>query len=283
MSKKVKIDKLEPLCKWSGGKRSEIKLFKQYYPSEFTTFIEPFIGGAAVYFDLNFSGHNVINDVHPELVNFYKMINEGHTQEIYDLIKTWGTTEIDYYIIRGGSKAKLKNGEVPFVPQNNIEEAARFYYLRKTCFRGMIRYSRDGKFNIPWGKYKTVNFDDLIKPGYTELLGRTEITLGDYKNVFEKYNSPENFVFLDPPYDSEFNDYGFDNFNRQSQIELCEIFKSTKNKCMMVISETDFIRDLYKDYIVASYPKKYAFKIYDGRIGDEIDKNHLVILNYKNE
>ena len=60
MSKKVKIDKLEPLCKWSGGKRSEIKLFKQYYPSEFTTFIEPFIGGAAVYFDLNFSGHNVL-------------------------------------------------------------------------------------------------------------------------------------------------------------------------------------------------------------------------------
>ena len=283
---KVKIPKikpLHPLCKWSGGKRDEIKLFKQYYPKDFKRFIEPFIGGAAVYFDLNFEGENVINDVHPELINFYKMINEGHTQEIYDLLQSWGTGEMDYYVVRGGSKAKLKNGEVPLVPKNDIEKAARFYYLRKTCFRGMIRYSKEGKFNIPWGKYKTVNFDDILRPEYSNLLSRTEITLGDYKKVFEKYNSPENFVFLDPPYDSEFNDYGFDDFNRQSQIELCEIFKTTKNKCMMVISETKFIRDLYKDYIVASYPKKYAFKIYGGRIGDEIDKKHLIIMNYTNE
>jgi DNA adenine methylase len=283
---KVKVPKiktLRPLCKWSGGKRDEIKLFKKHYPTDIKRFIEPFIGGGAVYFDLNFEGENVINDVHPELINFYKMINEGHAKEIYELIKTWGTGELDYYIVRGGSVAKLKNGEIPFVPKNNIDLAARFYYLRKTCFRGMIRYSKNGNFNIPWGKYKTVNFDEILRPEYTNLLSRTEITLGDYKKIFEKYNSPENFVFLDPPYDSEFNDYGFDNFNRQSQIELAEIFKTTKNKCMMVISETDFIRNLYKDYIVEKYPKKYAFKIYDNRIGDEIDKNHLVIKNYTNE
>jgi hypothetical protein len=74
---KVKIPKikpLHPLCKWSGGKRDEIKLFKQYYPKDFKRFIEPFIGGAAVYFNLNFEGENVINDVHPELINFYKTI-----------------------------------------------------------------------------------------------------------------------------------------------------------------------------------------------------------------
>jgi DNA adenine methylase len=64
---------------------------------------------------------------------------------------------------------------------------------------------------------------------------------------------------------------------------LAEIFKTTKNKCLMVISETDFIKNLYKDFIVGTYPKKYAFKIYKGRIGDEIDKNHLIIMNYKNE
>ena len=210
------------------------------------------------------------------------MISEGHAQEIHDLVTSWGISETDYYIVRGGSKKKLVNGEVPFVPQNDIEKAAKFYYLRKTCFRGMMRYNSDGEFNIPWGKYKQVNFDDILDTRYSELLGRTEINLGDYKNIFERYNSPENFVFLDPPYDSEFNDYGFDDFNRQSQIELSEIFKTTQNKCMIVISETDFIRDLYKDYIVHSYPKKYAFKIYGGRIGDEIDKNHLIITNYTN-
>jgi DNA adenine methylase len=274
---------MKPLCKWSGGKRNEIKLFQKYYPQEFNVYIEPFIGGGAVYFDLNFKGKNVINDVHPDLVNFYKMIADGHSKEIYDLVSSWGTTEIDFYIVRGGSKQKLKNGELPFVPKNDIERAAQFYYLRKTCFRGMIRYNDEGKFNIPWGRYKTVNFEDLLVSDYNHLLNRTDVSLGDYKHIFEKYNSPDNFVFLDPPYDSEFNDYGFDDFNRQSQIELAEIFKTTKNKCLMVISETDFIKNLYKDFIVGTYPKKYAFKIYKGRIGDEIDKNHLIIMNYKNE
>ena len=161
---------MKPLCKWSGGKRNEIKLFQKYYPKEFNVYIEPFIGGGAVYFDLNFKGKNVINDVHPDLVNFYKMIADGHSKEIYDLANSWGTTEIDFYIVRGGSKQKLKNGELPFVPKNDIERAAQFYYLRKTCFRGMIRYNDEGKFNIPWGRYKTVNFEDLLVPDYNHLL-----------------------------------------------------------------------------------------------------------------
>ena len=64
---------LKPLCKWSGGKRDEIKTFKQFYPKNFKRFIEPFVGGGAVYFDLNFDGENVINDIHPDLINFYKI------------------------------------------------------------------------------------------------------------------------------------------------------------------------------------------------------------------
>lgn len=280
MRKQNKIKTLKPLCKWSGGKTDEIKIFKAYYPKDYKRYIEPFAGGAAVYFDLNFSGQNVINDIHPELINFYKMISEGHAKEIYDLVTSWGTTEVDYYIVRGGSKNKLKNGEIPFVPQNNIEKAAKFYYLRKTCFRGMIRYNANGEFNIPWGKYKTVNFDDLLDDRYHDLLSRTEINEGNFENIFKKYNSPENFIFLDPPYDSEFNNYGFDDFNKESQKNLAKWFKETENKCMIVISETPFIRDLYEEYIKYSYPKKYAFKIYGGRIGDEIDKNHLIITNY---
>jgi DNA adenine methylase len=276
-----KIKKMKPLCKWSGGKRNEIEKFSPFYPKEFKRYIEPFIGGGAVYFDLNFDGENVINDIHPDLINFYKKIAEGHAKEIYDIVSSWGITENDYYWVRGGGK-RCKNNSC-FTPQNDIEKAAQFYYLRKTCFRGMIRYNSDGEFNIPYGKYKTVDFSDLQNENYQTLLQRTEVNFGDYKKIFEKYNSEDNFVFLDPPYDSEFNDYGFDDFNRQSQVELSEIFKTTKNKCMIVISETPFIKELYDGFIVKTYPKKYAFKIYGGRVGEEIDKNHLVILNYSNE
>lgn len=269
---------MKPLCKWSGGKRKEIPLFENYFPKTFNTYIEPFVGGGALYFHMNFEGKNVINDIHPELVNFYRVLSEGHAKSVYDIVSKWGTGEDDYYYYRGGGK-KCKDNDC-FQPQTPIEEAARFIYLRRTAFRGMIRYNTKGEFNIPYGRYKTVNFDDLIKDEYTNLLGRTKIYEGDYKNVFNDYNSEDNFVFLDPPYDSEFNNYGFDDFNRKSQEDLAEYFKTTKNKCMIVIGETDFIKDLYKGYIKKVYPKKYAFKIYSGRVGSEIDNNHLVITNY---
>lgn len=271
--------KLRPLCKWSGGKRDEIKIFSQFYPKIFDRYIEPFAGGAAVYFDLNFGGENVINDIHPELINFYKQIKLGHAKEIFDIVSSFGKSEEDYYIVRGGGK-KLNEGTSVFQPKSDIELAARFIYLRRSCYRGMIRYNNNGGFNVPWGRYKTLNFDDLINEEYTELLKRTEIMDGDYRLVFDKYDGPENFYFIDQPYDSTFNDYGGDNFTRENQIELFEKFSNTQSKCLMVVGGSDFIRELYDGYIKFEYPKQYSFKIHSGRIGNEINVNHLVITNY---
>jgi DNA adenine methylase len=270
---------LKPLCKWSGGKRDEIKTFKQFYPKNFKRFIEPFVGGGAVYFDLNFDGENVINDIHPDLINFYKQIKLGNSENIYNLVNSWGQGELDYYFVRGGGK-KLPKKLPTFNPKNDIERAAQFIYLRRACFRGMIRYNSNGGFNVPWGKYKKLNFEDLKNIDYTNLLSKTEVNLGDYKLMFDKYNHEEDFIFIDQPYDSTFNDYGADNFTKQNQKELYEKFSNSKSKCLMIVGGSDFIRDLYSDYIVHEYPKKYSFKIYGGRIGDEINVNHLVIKNY---
>ena len=184
------MSKLKPLCKWSGGKRDEIKLFKSFYPENFERYVEPFAGGAAVYFDLNFEGENVINDIHPDLINFYKQIKNGNANQIYNIVSSWGKGELDYYFVRGGGKKLPKDSQV-FKPTNDIEKAAQFIYLRRSCFRGMIRYNSHGGFNVPWGKYKTLNFDDLLNPKYTELLQRTVIMEGDYKNVFDY----QNFIF----------------------------------------------------------------------------------------
>ena len=279
MKKSIALNPLKPLCKWSGGKRDEIKQFKELYPTNFKRYIEPFAGGAAVYFDLEFQGENVINDIHPDLVNFYRQISQGHSQEIYDLVSSWGISEMDYYFVRGGGK-KLPKGAPVFTPISDIDRAAQFIYLRKTCFRGMIRYNSDGKFNIPWGKYKSANFDELINPRYTSLLERTTIFQSDYNQLFDDYNQQDNFFFIDQPYDSTFNDYGGDNFTRENQIQLFERFSTTKSKCMMVVGGSEFIRNLYQDYIVREYPKNYSFKIYAGRVGDEINVNHRVITNY---
>jgi DNA adenine methylase len=87
-------------------------------------------------------------------------------------------------------------------------------------------------------------------------------------------------MFLDPPYDSEFTDYGYCSFGKEHQLKLSKCFKETKIKCLMIIGKTDYIVELYKDYIVDEYDKKYRFKLYAGRVGDEINNKHLVIKNY---
>ncbi len=262
------IKHLKPLIKWSGGKSDEIKMFEQYFPENYEKYIEPFIGGGSVYFYLNPS-NAVISDVHTELIDLYKNIGEGNGCKIYDFMMQNPNDETTYYNIRDVMEIN-----------NSLDSAKRFYYQRKTCFRGMLRYNKNGKFNIPFGRYKTIHFEELLNKDYETLLKNTEILNKDFTYIFENYNDENNFMFLDPPYDSEFTDYGYCQFGKEEQIKLAALFKSTKIKCLMIIGKTTFIENLYAGYIVAEYDKKYKFKLYDNRVGDEINTKHLIIKNY---
>lgn len=261
-------NRLKPLVKWSGGKHKEIRNFEDFFPEDFEVYIEPFVGGGAVFFDLN-AQKNVISDVHEGLINFYKQLSLGNGLEIYNRLSELEVNEESYYRVRDQLE-----------PKDDIDEAVIFYYLRKTAFRGMLRYNSKGKFNIPWGRYKSVNFEELKKEEYTDLLKRTDVRLSSFEDIFEEFDSESNFVFLDPPYDSKFTDYGYCKFGQDYQAKLAETFAKTKNKCLMVIGRTPLIEDLYRGYIVGSYPKKYNFRIHSGRVGNEIDNDHLIIKNY---
>jgi len=259
---------LTPLIKWSGGKSDEIKMFDKYFPDSYNLYIEPFVGGGSVYFYLN-PDNAVINDIHTELIDLYQSIGEGESDKIYDFMENNPNDEETYYKIRD-----------EMIINDKLDSAKRFYYQRKTCFRGMLRYNKNGKFNIPFGIYKTINYTDLKNKDYELLLNKTEILNKDFNYIFENYNDENNFMFLDPPYDSEFTDYGYCQFGKKEQEELARLFKDTKIKCLMIIGKTKFIEDLYKDYIIDEYDKKYKFKLYDNRIGDEINIKHLIIKNY---
>jgi DNA adenine methylase len=259
---------LKPLIKWSGGKVDEIKIFDKYFPDNYNIYIEPFIGGGAVYFHLNPS-KAVISDVHSELIDLYKCIGEGKAKDIYEFMENSPNDEATYYNIRD-----------TMVMNDPLDIAKRFYYQRKTCFRGMLRYNKDKKFNIPFGRYKTINYTELLNKDYETLLNRTEIYNERFEVIFEKYNDETNFMFLDPPYDSEFTDYGYCQFGKEEQYKLASLFKTTKIKCLMIIGKTKFIEELYSGYIVAEYDKKYKFKLYNNRIGNEINTKHLIIKNY---
>lgn len=259
---------MKPLVKWSGGKSDEIGMFQKYIPSEYDIYIEPFIGGGAVYFHME-PPKAVISDVHQELIDFYQSIKDGHSNDIYEFMKTHPNTEEVYYNVRD---------KMPI--QSSLDNAKRFYYLRKTCYRGMMRYNRNGGFNIPFGRYKKVNYDDLIDPKYTHLLQRTDVRCCDFSTIFDAYNDSKNFMFLDPPYDSTFTDYGYCEFGEKEHRRLAECVRNTTIKCLMVIGKTPLIEELYGNLIVEEYPKKYRFKLHSGRIDDKINTTHVVIKNY---
>ena len=262
-----RIHHLKPIIKWSGGKSDELKHILPHIPDEYDKYLEPFIGGGSVYFHVN-PRNAVIGDVHKELTDFYQAIKDGYSDEIYEYMQNHPNDEETYYRVRAS------NHDDP------VDNAKRFYYLRKTCFRGMLRYNQKGEFNIPFGRYKNFNFDDIKNKNYEELLQRTEILNTGFEHIFENHNDENNFMFLDPPYDSEFTDYGYCSFGKNEQQKLADLFKSTRIKCLMIIGKTEFISDLYKDYIVDEYDKKYKFKIHSGRIGDEINTKHLIIKNF---
>lgn len=258
---------LDPLVKWSGGKKDELKYILDYIPTSFDTYLEPFIGGGAVFFYLH-PKKAVINDVHKELVDFYQSIKNGLSNDIYNFMENHPNNEETYYNVRSLS------------PKNILENAQKFYYLRKTCYRGMMRYNKKGEFNIPFGRYKHCNYEELKNKEYEKLLQQTEIFNKSFEYIFEKYDNEKNFMFLDPPYDSQFTDYGYCSFGKEEQRKLAECFKKTKIKCLMVIGKTPFIQELYKDYIVGEYDKKYRFKLHSGRVGNEINTKHLIIKNF---
>lgn len=259
---------MDPIIKWSGGKRGELGMLRPWYPSRWSLYVEPFAGGASAFFDLEPS-QALLSDTHEELMNFYAQLKNGNGPKIYALMAKYENNETNYYFVRDF-----------FKPKTDVERAFVFFYIRKTCYRGMLRYNSQGKFNIPFGWYRTYSYEELRDARYVGIFKNTKILVEDFRSIFTRFNSENNFVFLDPPYDCVFKKYMLTQFGKDRHEELAELFKTTKNKCLLVISETPFIKNLYRGYIRTKYTKNYAFKIHSGRVNKNINKNHLVITNY---
>ncbi len=255
---------MKPLYKWPGGKIKEIKFFEKYYPKNYVTYVEPFFGAGAVYFNIEHK-KCVINDLNSEVITFLRLIKEGRGIEIFNRLKEYENTETFYYNIRSN------------VGESDIDVASRFYYLRKTCFRGLARYNKSGGFNVPFGHYVIFDNKELLNDDYKKRLSETEIYNKDFSFTFDRYNDEGNFIFIDPPYHNTFSNYNSSGFNDEQHLKLSKHFKNSKSKCLMVIGKTDYIVDLYKDYIIEEYDKKYAITTHTDVVNGSL---HLIVKNY---
>ena len=182
------VDTVKPILKWAGGKSQLIPFLLKHTPTEYGTYIEPFIGGGAFFFHLC-PKKAIIADSNIELINLYKVI--AHKPKQLIRVLQHFKNEKDFY---------YKTRELDFEQLEPIDAAARTIFLNKTCFNGLYRVNKQGKFNTPYGAYKRTKFiDEANLLAAASLLKRTTILQGDFQEIVEEFAKPNDFIFLDPP------------------------------------------------------------------------------------
>lgn len=282
---------MKPMIKYAGGKSREIEVIKRFIPEYTGRYIEPFLGGGALYFYLE-PEKSIINDVNSKLIEFYLGIRNEFPQikkELSSIENQYVSNRMDFEKRKGKADIKVEDANEKLYYQmrnffnNNskpdFHPATIYFFINKTAYSGMIRYNREGKYNVPYGRYKNFN-TELVSKSHSELLKRSEIYCEDYKKIFDM-SDEDDFIFLDPPYDCVFSNYGnkemVNGFTEEMHKKLAKDFKKLKAKALMVIGKTPFIEELYKDYIIYEYDKKYAVNI-KNRFNTET--KHLIITNY---
>lgn len=281
---------MEPIIKYRGGKRREIPQFERFIPNNIDTYIEPFFGGGAVYFHLE-PAQAIINDVNIPLINFYEGIAHQYDevmQELTILHDTYETNETEYWRIKElHPNERIPNANEDLYYQlrdmyngiidSEYHPSTLYYFINKTAYSGMIRYNAQGQYNVPFGRYRHFRVDN-ITPAHSQLLQRTNILHMDFEDIFAMA-TPNDFIFLDPPYDCMFHDYGNMtlNFGEDEHRRLANAIQNVNSRVLMVIGRTPLTEELYQNHIIAEYPIRYSVNI---RNRFDTAATHIVIANY---
>ena len=272
---------MKPIIKWPGGKTQLLDKIKEKLPESFNTYYEPFLGGAAVLFDLN-PTNAVVNDINPELINMYRQVQTFEDRLVWELdhLDTHHEFYADdpkafYYLVREEFNRNLDT--------NTPEQAARFIYLNKHCFNGLYRVNKKGQFNVPFNgrllghSYKITDLREA-----SARLKDVDIRCGDYLEVLEEAKSGD-LAFLDSPYaplnPTSFTDYTKEGFDYEDHVALAAMFKRLSDRgvyCILTNHDTSLIRELYKDYKIEAVDVRRSInRKGDGRTGKEV-----IITNY---
>lgn len=280
MAKNNKL--VAPFLKWVGGKRQLMPSIVEHLPQNINDYkyIEPFIGGGAVLFNLQ-PKNAIINDFNEELINVYQVIKNNLDELIADLKKHKNEAEYFYSI-----RSLDRNGE--FKKLTAVQRASRVIFLNKTCFNGLYRVNNAGEFNSPFGRYKNPNIvNEPTLKAVNKFLNSNniEIISGDYSEVLKKVDK-KCFVYLDPPYhpiseSSNFTGYVQGGWNIYDQVDLkkaCDELHKKGVKFLLSNSSAEFIKDLYKDYKITIVKANRAINS-NGADRGEVDE--VLIRNYE--
>jgi DNA adenine methylase len=240
-----------PFVKWAGGKTQLLSKLDAHIP-QFERYFEPFLGGGALFFHLasrlQFIAH--LSDANSELVNAYNMVKH----DVEGLISTLEKHERNYKRAPAEYYYRLRSAQ----PDNDLESAARFIALNKTCYNGLYRVNRNGEFNVPIGRYKNpaiCDRDQLRSASAALNYSDAKIIACNYKQALKKAHDGD-FVYLDPPFNplsatAHFVDYTRNGFGEKDQTELAQVFRELDRKgCRVLLSNSDtrLTRELYSGF-----------------------------------
>jgi DNA adenine methylase len=244
-----------PFLKWAGSKRRLVHMLARFCPERLGRYFEPFLGSGALFFHLaqfrpRFEA--VLSDSNPELINVYLQVRD-RTGELVEVLeehqrKYYAGRERYYYSVRG------------LEPENRVEQAARMIFLNRTCYNGLFRVNRAGRFNVPHGTYERptiCNRDALYSAAGVLARDGVRIEHAGYSRV-TRLCARGDVVYFDPPYlpvtkTANFVDYTRESFGWQDHMELAEEFVRLHDiGCTVVLSNSDTrrIRDLYGDFAI---------------------------------
>ena len=268
--------------KWAGGKQQLLSQLEKYFPANFNRYLEPFVGGGAVFFHLwntdKLPERKFLFDNNEELVNAYCIVRDK-LGELISLLTTHQTNHSKeyFYQIRSLDRQDIK--------LSDVERAARTIYLNRTCYNGLYRVNSKRQFNVPIGSYKNpkILYEDVLEAA-SLALQNVSIKVMDFREVTALAQTSD-FFYFDPPYDpisetASFTGYTADSFRQADQRELAKVFAELTDKgcsCMLSNSYTPLIRELYRHFEI---------KIVNARRSVNSDANgrgnirEIVVLNY---
>ena len=270
-----KVDKYpaKPFVKWVGGKTQLLHDIRNTLPRDLSqrgemVYVEPFVGGGAVMFWILQEFPNItraiINDINKELICTYRVIKSDVEELILELTRIQteylaldDVARKNYYL----SQRKRYNGR----NSSDIETAALFIFLNRTCFNGLYRVNSKGEFNVPHGRYKNPKICDAeTLRADSAILQQVEILCGDFAQT-GKYADNNVLYYFDPPYrplteTSAFTSYAKDGFDDAEQTRLrdfCEqistyksLFVASNSDPQNIDNRDDFFDRLYKRFSI---------------------------------
>lgn len=275
-----------PFVKWAGGKSQILSDLDSTVPSQFKRYFEPFLGGGAMFFhlvsDRNMRFAAYLSDINQELITAYQVVKDN----VKELLQRLEKHQREYNKNPSGYYYKLR-GQIK--PTNNVEMAARFIALNKTCYNGLYRVNKNGIFNVPMRRYKNPIICDstnLENVSNAVRYSKAVIEISDYKEAL--FNAKkDDFIYLDPPYHpmsstANFTGYTDSGFGDNDQLELAKIFVGLNDRgCKVLLSNSDtsFIRRLYSDF--SDYIKEVnVSRSINCKASRRIGHKELLISNY---